>query len=210
MATATELQPIAEPVAPAEEPAASPSAVDSRIRRLFSVAEYERIVDGGILGADERLELIEGEILAMSPIGSRHAAGVDRATEAFAPLAGRVRLRVQGPLRLAARSVPQPDLMLLRPRADFYKGGLPTPADVLLLIEVMDTSVDFDRGVKLGLYAAADIPEVWLVDLPGDRLEVYRRPARGSYTQITIHAHGESIAPEAFPEFVVAVDAILD
>jgi Uma2 family endonuclease len=176
----------------------------------FSVDDFDRMAEVGILPPKARVELIEGEILAMSPIGRWHAGIVDRLIDLLVGhLGARAKLRVQGPFRLDDQSEPQPDLMLLRPRADFYTSGLPTAADVLLLIEVMDSSAGFDRGVKLTLYARAGVPEVWLVDLNGDRVETYRRPEGGSYTQTQTLARGQSFAAEALAGALMSVDAIL-
>jgi Uma2 family endonuclease len=120
----------------------------------------------GILGADERLELIEGQIVQITPIGSPHASSVKRTTSLFYRLLGDcATISVQDPVRLSNLSEPEPDVAVLRPRADFYAGAHPTPADVLLLVEVVDTTLRYDRRVKLPLYARSGIPEVWLVIL---------------------------------------------
>jgi Uma2 family endonuclease len=185
-------------------------ATTTRPRRRFTVAEYYRMAESGILRPDERVELIAGEIVAMSPIGSPHASCVKRAVALFsARLAGRATLSIQDPVLLDDQSEPEPDVALLRPRADFYKSAHPGPADVLLLIEVMDTSAPFDRGVKLPLYARAGIPEVWLLDLNGDRIEAHRRPVNGVYTEVQIRLRGQRLAPGAFPDIEVGVDEIL-
>lgn len=129
-------------------------------RRLFTAEEYHTMLRAGILTADDRVELIEGEVLRMSPIGSRHAGGVNRLNDFFVrKLEGRAIVGVQAPVHLSDLSEPQPDLALLRPREDFYSHSHPTPGDVLLLIEVAETSADFDRAVKAPLYARAGVPE---------------------------------------------------
>jgi Uma2 family endonuclease len=130
-------------------------------RRRFTVDEYRRMGEVGILDEDERVELIEGEIVEMSPIGRRHAGIVNRLNDLFTfRLRGRAIVAVQNPISLGSKySEPQPDLTLLRPRADFYADSRPEPPDVLLVVEVMDTSVERDRQVKLPLYARAGVPE---------------------------------------------------
>lgn len=168
------------------------------------------MAEAGILHEDDRVELIEGEILQMAPIGGRHVWCVIRLTELFKRLPSeRAFVSVQNPLHLAPGSEPQPDITLLRPSADASPTALPRPADVLLLIEVADTSLGYDREVKVPLYAAAGIREIWIVDLQGDRLRVYREPDAGEYRRIEILARGAALAPQAFPELRLSVDAIL-
>jgi len=180
-------------------------------RRQFTVDDYYRMAEAGILGEDDRVELIEGEIVQMAPIGSRHAAVVDRITTLFAHLAAtkEVIIRIQSPIRLSDLTEPQPDVTLLRPRADYYSGGHPTGADVLLLIEVADSSLDYDREVKLPLYARAGVPEVWIVDLEGDAVETYTRPAATGYAVVLRVSRGESVSPGVIPSLRLTVDDIL-
>jgi Uma2 family endonuclease len=128
-------------------------------RRLFTVEEYHRMAEAGILSEDDRVELIEGELVTMSPIGSRHAACVARLTALLFPVGGRGILWVQNPIRLGARSEPQPDVALLRYRPDFYASAHPGPEDVLLVVEVAETSADADRSLKIPLYARYGIPK---------------------------------------------------
>jgi hypothetical protein len=177
----------------------------------FGVEEYYRLAEVGILKPDVRSELIEGVVYLMSPIGSPHAACVDSILHTLiaAQIAPRAIFRVQGPFRIEGHSEPEPDLLLLRPRPDFYRTNHPGPADVLLLVEVMVTTAEYDRGVKLPLYARAGVPEVWLVDVGGGRVEVYRRPEGGAYAEASVVARGGSLAPTAFPDAVLAVDALL-
>jgi len=157
-----------------------------------------------------RVELIEGEIIQMPPIGDWHASRVDRNTQRFLiPLAGRAQVRVQGPLRLDDRSEPVPDLMLLRPRADFYASGHPRPADVLLLIEVADTTVTYDRGTKLPFYARNGVPDVGLVEFKADLLTVSREPSPTGYRLTLTLRRRERISPLAFPDLELLVDDIL-
>ncbi len=180
-------------------------------RRRFTVDEYHRMGEVGILPEDERVELIEGEILEMSPIGSRHAGIVNRLNDLFTlRLRGRAIVAVQNPISLGSKySEPQPDLTLLRPRADYYADALPEPPDILLVVEVMDTSVKYDRRLKLPLYARAGISEVWLLDLNGERVEVCRRPALGGYRDLRTIPRDDSLAAAAFPEVVFTVADLL-
>jgi Uma2 family endonuclease len=184
-------------------------AVDIQ-RRLFTCAEYETMLAAGILSEDDRVELIEGEILQMSPIGSPHAGCVKRSNGTFSRLLQvRAIVSVQDPLFLNDISEPEPDLVLLRPREDFYAESHPGPADVLLVVEVADASLGFDRRVKAPLYARSGIAELWIVDLVGQAVEVYRRPAALGYQEIRRHQRGESLGLLAFPDLSLAVEEIL-
>lgn len=151
-------------------------------KRWITADEYERMGEAGIFPEGARLELIEGEIFEMSPIGSAHAACVDFLVYLFNVIAnGHFIVRVQSPIRLNDFSEPQPDVALLRWRDDFYRGAHPTPADVLLVVEVADTTVVTDRSVKLPLYARSGVPEFWLVNIPEGQLEIYSQPSGDSY-----------------------------
>ena len=184
-------------------------AVESA-RRRFTVEEYHRMGLAGILREDDRVELIDGEIVEMTPIGSPHAGCVNRLARLFFAAAGqRAVVTVQNPISLPPGSEPQPDLVLLRPRGDFYAGGHPGPGDVWLVVEVADTSLTFDRTVKVPLYARAGIPEVWVVDLAGQRVEVYRRPAGGLYADVQRHERGQRLVCAAFPDLALSVDDAL-
>ncbi len=164
-------------------------------RRKFTVDEYHLLARAGILKEDDRVELIDGEIVEMSPIGSRHAACVARLTEWAGSLRGRAVVWVQNSVRLGDFAEPQPDLALLRPRADFYAAAHPTPEDVFLVVEVAETSSDYDRQVKIPLYARWGISEAWLVDLEADRVEVYRSPAPEGYRDVRVVARREHLSP---------------
>jgi Uma2 family endonuclease len=143
-------------------------------RHRFSVDEYHRMAESGILAPTQRVELIEGEIVDMTPIGRRHVACVARLSHVFIRGVGdRAVVLVQSPLRLVDHSEPEPDLVVLRPRADFYAGKDAGPQDVLLVIEVADISEHYDRHVKVPLDARHGIPEVWLVDLTAGSLTIY-------------------------------------
>lgn len=153
-------------------------------KRWISADEYERMGEAGIFPEGARLELIGGEIFEMSPIGSPHAACVKFLSELFHLLfAGTLTVSVQDPIRLDDFSEPQPDLALLRRREDFYRDSHPTPADVLLVVEVADTTVVTDRTIKVPLYARAGVPEVWLVNIPEGRVEIYSQPSGDSYAR---------------------------
>jgi Uma2 family endonuclease len=177
------------------------------VRHSVSVDEFERMVEAGVFAPDERLELIDGEILDMSPIGDPHMACVDRLTRCFAPLSisERAIVRVQGAFVASDISRPQPDVALLRPRDDFYATRGPRPADVMLAVEVADSSLRYDREVKRPLYAAAGLPEMWIVDLKGGVVDLAREPSDGAYRRIAQARPGDTIAPVAFPDVTLAV-----
>lgn len=167
-------------------------------KRLFSADEYRRLPRAGILGEDDRVELIEGEIVEMAAVGSRHAACVKRLNALLGQsLAKNAIVSVQDPIHLSDNSEPEPDLALLDLREDFYAGGHPAPEDVLLVVEVSETSVEYDSEVKLPLYARAGIPEAWLVNLPEQRIEVHSHPIDGEYRQSTRYRSGDSLVSEA-------------
>jgi Uma2 family endonuclease len=181
-----------------------------RPRRRFTVEDYYRMAEAGILHQDDRVELIEGEIVEMPPIGSSHAGTVDHLATLLGRAVGdRAIVRVQGPVRLNDLSEPVPDLCLLRHRADYYRRSHPRPEDVLLLVEVADTTAAFDRQVKLPLYARAVIPEYWLVDLSQGLIEVFRSPTEGVYRKRFEVRPGDRLAPMAFPEIELPAAAII-
>ncbi|MFM8332583.1 MAG: Uma2 family endonuclease [Candidatus Methylumidiphilus sp.] len=174
-------------------------------RHRYSVDEYYRMAETGILKPNERVELIEGEIIDMAPIGTSHTSVVKRLNAIFTHHAGtKAIVSVQDPIRLGKNSEPQPDIALLRYREDFYRHAHPGPEDILLLVEVADSSLRFDQDIKLPLYARHGIPEVWIVDLGHQLVEVYRRPADGAYLEKHIPERGEIIAPVGLAEFGVA------
>ncbi len=170
-------------------------------RRRFTVAEYCRLAEAGILHEDDRVELLDGDIIPMTPIGPAHASCVVRLTALLRALEPTVALvGVQNPFRLSDISQPQPDFAVLRPRADFYKDRLATPADVVLLIEVAESSLTRDKQVKIPLYARAGIAEVWLLDLNRDTLTIYRQPGAGTYRQVLHPQKEDAISPVGLPE----------
>jgi hypothetical protein len=164
----------------------------------------------GILRETDRVELLDGEIVEKAVIGSPHAWSVDTLTRLLVQAVGdRAIVRVQGPVRLDEYSEPEPDLSLLRPGPEGYHSSHPVPNDVLLLIEVADTTALHDRSVKLPLYAQAGIPEYWLVDLGRGVVEIYRSPSGATYTEAREARPGTAIAPEALPDFVLDAGAVL-
>lgn len=180
------------------------------VRWKLDVHEYHRMGEAGILTDDDRVELIEGELVQMSPIVSGHSGTVNALTRLLVLAVGsRAMVSVKNPVRLDVHNEPQPDFALLRPRADDYRSELPAPADVLLLIEVADSSLRFDRLVKLPLYARHRIPEVWIVDLPAGAVEVCRGPTPEGYARVVREGRGASVEPEALPGLRLRVDAIL-
>lgn len=179
-------------------------------RRLFTVDEYLRMGEAGILDEDERVELIEGEILLMTPIGSPHAACVNRFTAWLVPaLAGRAIVSVQNPVRLSSRTMPQPDLALLRFRRDYYANAHPDPEDILLLVEVSDTTFRYDRDRKPPLYAAAGIPEAWIANLRTGSVLIGREPSAGAYQQVETVGREGTLSPAAFPDLTLQVQDLL-
>lgn len=179
-------------------------------RRHFNVTEFNRMAEAGIFTADDRVELIEGEIIEMSPIGSRHAACVGRLTELFGQrkFAESI-VWVQNPVHMDDYSEPIPDVALLKRRDDFYAEGHPAPADVLLIVEVADTSLGYDRIVKLSLYARANIPEVWIINLPEEIIELYAQPMNSVYQMTKQAARDESFASQQNLQLTFDVNAIL-
>jgi Uma2 family endonuclease len=179
-------------------------------RKLFTVDEYYRMGEAGIFSEDARLELIEGEILEMSPVGNRHIGCVNRATALFAArLATRAVVSVQNPILLSRYTEPQPDIVLARPREDYYGGKRISPADALLVLEVSDTTLRYDRKRKMPLYAKWGVPELWIENLENDVILVFRGPGPSGYaTTLTLH-RGESTALAAFPDVTFTVDELL-
>jgi Uma2 family endonuclease len=178
--------------------------------RKFTVEEYEKMSEQGIIKPDEKVELIRGEIIKMSPMGTRHAACIYRLTQLFSrKFADLILLGVQNPIRLNDNSQPEPDLSLLIPRSDFYVSAHPQPEDIYLIIEVSDSTLDYDRNTKIPLYAEANIKEVWLVNLQEECLEVYRYPVNFIYQSIQKYERGESVVIESFSEIELTLSEIL-
>ena len=190
--------------------ASAPPTISAPARRRFTVAEYYAMADAGILSENDCVELLDGDVIVMPPIGDWHAASVKLFNNTMVPaLRGRAMIAVQDPVRLDDDSEPQPDVMLLQWRDDFYRNGHPAPADVLLLIEVADSSVEFDRTVKLAAYARAGIPEVWIVARAERRIEAYAEPAGNEYATVRCFGPGETVAPQAFPDITLEVNRVI-
>jgi Uma2 family endonuclease len=179
-------------------------------KKLFTVDEYYQMAAAGILRPEDRVELIDGEIVQMSPIGDRHALCVMIATNLFARALGTEALiNVQNPLRLNKYTEPQPDIVVLKPRTDYYKHQQIRPEDTLLVVEVSDSSVRYDQKIKLPRYAAAGIPEVWIENLQMDELLVYRDLKEQSYTVCLTLRRSDSVSPGAFSDVSFRIDDLL-
>lgn len=169
-------------------------------RTRISADRYQKMVATGVLTRYDRIELIDGEMLDMAPIGLNHSAVTARLTKLLVLSAGDSAIvSPGGSVKLGEYSVPQPDLMLLKPRGDFYSGHLPTAADVLLLVEISDSSLAFDKGIKGALYARHGVAEYWVADIPGQCVYVYREPAPEGYGQALEFTLDEIVSPRALP-----------
>jgi Uma2 family endonuclease len=176
--------------------------------RPISVDEFHAMGEAGVFAPEERIELIEGELAEMAPIGTRHAACVNKLNDLLVhAVAGRAVVSIQNPVVLSELSEPQPDLAVLRFRDDYYAGAHPRPEDILLVVEVADSSVNYDRNVKIPLYARCAVPEAWLVDLGEDRLEAYRDPADGEYRRVEYYRRGAAI-PMQLPDVEIPVRSL--
>ena len=179
-------------------------------RKLFTVTEYHQMIETGIIREDDRVELLNGEILEMSPIGPRHAACVKRINSLLTEkMRKRAVVSVQDPITASDYSEPEPDLALLNPRDDFYAGAHPTSVDVQLVIEVADSTVETDRRNKIPMYAFAGIREFWLVDLVNDRIEVHSNPFKGVYQEVRIVQRGQKIISPTLPQLKLKADEVL-
>ncbi len=178
--------------------------------RRFTVEEYHRMGRAGLFTEHDRVELLDGQIVEMTPIGPGHAGCVAALTGLVARLVGdRAVVWVQNPVLLGPRSEPQPDVAVLRARADTYRTAHPEPRDVLLVIEVAETSFEHDRDVKIPLYVAAGVPEVWLVNLPADAVALYRDPGPQGYATLGTAGRGDTLTPLKLPGLTLRVDDIL-
>jgi len=179
-------------------------------RRLFTVDDYHRMVDAGILSERDRVELIEGEVVAMTAIGPPHGAATDRANRALVTATGeRAIVRVQGSVRLNRYTEPQPDIVLLRPTPDFYATRLPEPPDILLIVEIAQSSLEYDRTIKTRLYAENGVSEYWVADLEHDCVFVHSELRDRVYGTIRQLQRGELLAPHLLPECQIEVGALL-
>ncbi len=179
------------------------------IRHRFTVQSYNQMHQTGILTEAERVELIDGEVREMSPIDPIHAATVNRLNHQLGDkTSGKVIISVQNPIRLDAYNEPQPDLAVLRWDDDFYEQRHPMPQDVLIAIEVANTSLVYDRKEKLPRYAAANIPEVWLINIGRKTVEQYTKPTDGQYTNMHVVGPGQQLTAQVINELQIAVDQI--
>jgi Uma2 family endonuclease len=180
-------------------------------RRRVSVDEYYRMAEVGLLAPDARTELIEGEVIEMPPVGSSHSGVVSQLQSVLSVAAGHLaQVRVQQPIRLDNYSEPQPDLTVVLPRKDFYRRRLPESADALLIIEVSQSSLRFDRDVKVPLYSRHQVPEVWLLDLAHDRLHFFRAPRDGTYTDVSFTDDPKVVALSALPQIAVDLSGLFE
>ena len=187
-----------------------PNATLWRTRRRFTVDDYYRMAEVGLLAQDERTELLDGEVVFKMPIGSRHAGCVNWLGRTLGKLLGdRAIVASQNPVRLDRYSEPEPDIAVLKPRPDDYRRSHPEPRHVLLLIEVADSSVQLDRRIKASLYAAAGIPELWLVDLTIDTVEVHRDPGADRYRHVEVLRRGETLSLAGLLDVSLDVDELL-
>jgi Uma2 family endonuclease len=178
-------------------------------RRLITVEAYHRMGETGILAPDERVELIEGEIVEMAPIGSRHSGMVTRLTRLLVQAAGdRGLVSVQNPVWLSRITEPQPDFALLKPRADDYQSATPRPEDVLLAVEIAETSLRYDREIKVPLFAAHGIPELWIVDVGERVLWTYRELRAGAYAEIEQTDRPRKLRLSAAPEIEIDLSGL--
>jgi Uma2 family endonuclease len=180
------------------------------LKKLFTVEEYHLMTKAGIISDSDRVELIEGEIVQMASIGTRHAGCVNRINRLFCRLPEDIVIvTVQNPIKLSGKTEPQPDLVLLQPRADYYDTAHPMPSEVFLLVEVAESTIDYDRDVKIPIYSRSLIQEVWLFDLVAECLEVYRQPTPNGYSLMQKFWRGQKVSPLAFPQLEVSLDFIL-
>ena len=200
--------PTKAPIQPA--PTESPETSTHPERRKFTVDEYYRMAEVGILHADERVELIDGEIVLMAPMGKPHAVGVRRADSILQRvLEGVAIVSAQNPVHLGPHFEPEPDVAVLRIKEDEYLNQHPEPGDILWVIEIADTTLYHDRGVKALLYAEANIPETWIMNLVEDCIEAFTQPGPDGYAQHAIYRRGDTISPSTLPDVEFAVDDLL-
>lgn len=180
------------------------------MRLRFTVDQYYRMIELGMLNDYEKAEIIEGELIGKIPFGNRHAACVEKLNEILRDKLGEsIFLHNQQPIKFDDFNEPEPDLAILKRRENFHIQDKPTPKDVLILIEVSDSTLKYDRKVKRSLYAEAEIPEVWIINLPNDIIEVHQKPSVGIYQLAKIFKRGEILASEVLPGLSIAAAEIL-
>jgi Uma2 family endonuclease len=177
--------------------------------RAITVSEFQQMWETGILKPDERIELIDGDLVMIPPMNAPHASIVARVTDVLQRLRQRALIWAQLPLVTSERSQPLPDVTLLRLRDDYYRERLPAPADHFAVIEISDTMLRYDRGVKLQMYAKTGIADYWIIDVNGRTIEICREPHDLGYGSRTMHVKGDSVAFAAFPDVVFTVDELL-
>jgi len=179
-------------------------------KHLTNLAEWKKMGEAGIFPPESHLELINGEIIEMAPIGSNHAGHINRLNQVFTRLtSNQAIVSIQNPLQLSDLSEPEPDLLLLKPHADFYTSRHPQPEDVLLLIEVADSTLQYDQNQKLHLYARHQIPEYWIINLDDVLIEVYRKPHKGLYAEKSTLTIGEKISLSQLNDIRIKIADIL-
>jgi Uma2 family endonuclease len=180
------------------------------VRHAFTVHEWHRMGDAGLFGEDARLELLDGEVIEMAPIGSPHGGCVNRLTRLLVTLLGEgAVVAPQNPVVLNEISEPHPDIAVLAPRDDMYSRSHATPGEILLLIEVAGTSLTFDRGAKASYYAASGVAETWVVDLEGEQIFVMRSPGSDGYDEVRSRRRGDRVEIEALPGVAFDVEDVL-
>ena len=198
------------PIAERREQPDSPPLPAWVERYRFDVHQYRAMTEAGILTKEDRVELIDGEIVAMSGIGPEHVASVNIGAELlFAGVRRRAIVSVQNPIELSDRHRPEPDIALLRRRGDFYRSEMAGPDDVFLIIEVADSSLEYDLQVKLALYARFGVPETWIANIRARTIEVYSNPVDGEYTERRTFRHGQTVTPAAFPDIALPVSDVI-
>lgn len=178
-------------------------------RRLFNAQEFRSMIEAGVFREDDRVELVDGEIVEMAPIGNRHATCVRKLNLILRKVGGRALVDVQNPLGVSEENDFYPDVVLLRPRGDGYAGAIPNANDALLVIEVADSSLEFDRTIKVSRYAAAGVVELWIIDLKGSRIWVHRKPLEGDYGEVFEVRPGEMLKPPGMPDVEISVADLL-
>ena len=187
------------------------NAVTTPQRIRISVDRFEKMIDTGVLSKDDRIELIDGDMINVPWIGPEHSFLTAQLTKQFVLSVGDSAIvSPGGSVRLGNYSMPQPDLMLLIPRTDGYRRQRPTPPDVLLLVEISDSSLAYDQSTKRALYARFGVPEYWVVDVRGERVHVYREPVADGYAQVIQCAAADIVSPRALPAVQIRVGALFE